>query len=475
MSPTTPSAATTGAGSWSTGPRNETSPAGRYDPCVTATKSPAILQSDLEDVGRFTEEFLKRLQFGQGVSLARATKNDLYFALARTVRQQLMSRWLETLNTQMQAKAKAVAYLSAEYLLGSQLDNALLASGLTETAEKSMESLGIDLNTLRAVEVEPGLGNGGLGRLAACFIDSLATMRIPAVGYGIRYEYGIFRQTFEDGEQVEQPDSWLANGSPWEFPHPEMRVQVRFAGHTEQYQDEDGTIRTRWEHGWEVSGIPYNYMVPGYRTGNVNTPAAVERARHPGLRPAGVQHRRLSAGGASAGLRREHQQGAVPGGFHAAGQGTPAAAAVLLRGLLAARLHRQHPAARLRPAPAAGTGDLPAQRHPSGDRHPGADAHPGRRARHRLGRGVGHLPAVFRLHLPHPAAGGTRGVAGRSAGPAAPPAPGDHLPDQRRVPGRAPGRPTPTTNCGSGGCRSSRSIPSGRCGWPTWPPSAAAR
>jgi starch phosphorylase len=238
---------------------------------VTATKSPAILQSDLEDVGRFTEEFLKRLQFGQGVSLARATKNDLYFALARTVRQQLMSRWLETLNTQMQVKAKAVAYLSAEYLLGSQLDNALLASGLTETAEKSMESLGIDLNTLRAVEVEPGLGNGGLGRLAACFIDSLATMRIPAVGYGIRYEYGIFRQTFENGEQVEQPDSWLANGSPWEFPHPEMRVRVRFAGQTEQYQDEDGTIRTRWEHGWEVSGIPYNYMVPGYRTGNVNS------------------------------------------------------------------------------------------------------------------------------------------------------------------------------------------------------------
>jgi len=246
-------------------------PAGRYDPCVPATKTPAILQSDLEDVGRFTEEFLKRLQFGQGVALARATKNDLYFALARTVRQQLMSRWLETLRTQMHVKAKAVAYLSAEYLLGSQLDNALLASGLTETAEESMQSLGIDLDSLRAVEVEPGLGNGGLGRLAACFIDSLATMRIPAVGYGIRYEYGIFRQTFENGEQVEQPDSWLANGSPWEFPHPEMRVRVRFAGHTEQYVDEAGVTRTKWEPGWEVSGIPYNYMVPGYRTGNVNT------------------------------------------------------------------------------------------------------------------------------------------------------------------------------------------------------------
>ncbi|MEP6562747.1 MAG: glycogen/starch/alpha-glucan phosphorylase, partial [Nakamurella sp.] len=232
---------------------------------------PAIVPSDLHDVDRFTEEFLKRLQFGQGVALARATKNDLYYALARTVRQQLMSRWLKTLDTQMHAKAKVVVYLSAEYLLGRQLDNALLASELTEIAEKSMAVLGIDLNSLRETEVEPGLGNGGLGRLAACFIDSLATMRIPAVGYGIRYEYGIFRQTFVDGDQVEQPDSWLALGSPWEFPHPEMGVKVRFAGDTEQYVDEDGVTRTRWNHGWEVNGIPYNYMVPGYRTGNVNT------------------------------------------------------------------------------------------------------------------------------------------------------------------------------------------------------------
>jgi starch phosphorylase len=238
---------------------------------VPEASRPAIVQSDLNDVEKFTQEFLKRLQFGQGVALARATKNDLYYALARTVRQQLMSRWLETLGTQMQAKAKVVAYLSAEYLLGRQLDNSLLASGLTEIAEKSMAGLGIDLNTLREAEVEPGLGNGGLGRLAACFIDSLATMRIPAVGYGIRYEYGIFRQTFVDGSQVEQPDSWLANGSPWEFPHPEMGVKVRFAGETELYEDADGVTRSRWNHGWEVIGIPYNYMVPGYRTGSVNT------------------------------------------------------------------------------------------------------------------------------------------------------------------------------------------------------------
>ena len=238
---------------------------------VTKTSRPAIVPSDLDDVERFTEEFLKRLQFGQGVALARATRNDLYYALARTVRQQLMARWLETVQKQMQAKAKAVVYLSAEYLLGRQLDNALLASGLTETAEQAIGNLGLDLQQIRDTEVEPGLGNGGLGRLAACFIDSLATLRIPAIGYGIRYEYGIFRQTFEDGHQVEQPDSWLTLGSPWEFPHPEMGVKVRFAGHTEKYLGEDGVERTRWNNDWEVIGVPYNYMVPGYRTGNVNT------------------------------------------------------------------------------------------------------------------------------------------------------------------------------------------------------------
>ncbi len=238
---------------------------------VTKSSRPAIVPSDLDDVERFTQEFLKRLQFGQGVALARATRNDLYYALARTVRQQLMARWLETVQKQMQAKAKVVVYLSAEYLLGRQLDNALLASGLTDTAEQAIGNLGLDMQKIRDTEVEPGLGNGGLGRLAACFIDSLATLRIPAIGYGIRYEYGIFRQTFEDGHQVEQPDSWLTLGSPWEFPHPEMGVKVRFAGHTEKYLGDDGVERTRWNNDWEVTGVPYNYMVPGYRTGNVNT------------------------------------------------------------------------------------------------------------------------------------------------------------------------------------------------------------
>ena len=228
------------------------------------------VQTVQHTVDGFVRQFLQELNMGQGVTLARSTVNDQYLALARTVRNYLMSRWLESSRRIFQARPKMVGYLSAEYLLGRQLDNALLATDLDQIAEEALKSCGINLTTLRSQEVEPGLGNGGLGRLAACFIDSLATMRVPSIGYGIRYEYGIFRQTFVDGAQVEQPDTWLALGNPWEFPHPEHSVRVDFGGHTEVFDDE-GVERTRWVPGWNVIGIPYNYMVPGYANGWVNT------------------------------------------------------------------------------------------------------------------------------------------------------------------------------------------------------------
>jgi starch phosphorylase len=240
---------------------------------VTETQAPAstgVITPD-HTVAAFTREFLRELNFGQGVTLERSTVNDRYLALSRAVRHYLMSRWIETLTRQRETQSKSVGYLSAEYLLGRQLGNALLATDLTEIAEESMANLGVDLDELRAQEVEPGLGNGGLGRLAACFVDSLATMNVPAIGYGIRYEYGIFRQTFVDGWQVEQPDNWLSLGAPWEFPHPEKAVTVGFGGSTEQYTDEQGRQRSRWHPAWNVQGIPYNYMVPGYRNGRVNT------------------------------------------------------------------------------------------------------------------------------------------------------------------------------------------------------------
>ncbi|NLE98108.1 MAG: glycogen/starch/alpha-glucan phosphorylase [Propionibacterium sp.] len=222
-------------------------------------------------VDGFVKEFLHELNSTQGVTLSTSSINDQYMALALTVRNYLMARWLETSKRASESSAKTVGYLSAEYLLGRQLGNALLATDLNKIAEEGLKQCGIELRQLRAQEVEPGLGNGGLGRLAACFIDSLATMNVDAIGYGIRYEYGIFRQTFVDGRQVEQADSWLTLGSPWEFPHPEAAVKVHFGGHTEQYTDENDVERTRWIPEWDVRAIPYNYMVPGYLNGRVNT------------------------------------------------------------------------------------------------------------------------------------------------------------------------------------------------------------
>lgn len=221
-------------------------------------------------VDGFVREFLLNLNMDRGVALSSATETDKYMALAATVRDYLVARWLEDQRRQRADPEKAVCYLSAEYLLGRQLDNNLLASGLTDIATEALAACGIDMDSMRAHEVEPGLGNGGLGRLAACFIDSLATLSVPSIGYGIRYEYGIFRQEFQDGEQIEKPDAWLALGSPWEFRHPEAAQTVSFAGHTETY-DDGGVIRSRWVPAWSVRAVPYNYMVPGYQNGRVNT------------------------------------------------------------------------------------------------------------------------------------------------------------------------------------------------------------
>lgn len=223
-------------------------------------------------VDGFVKQFLHELNYGQGVPLRTASLTDQYLALARTVRSYLMARWLETSRKRRAAPPqKMVGYLSAEYLLGRQLDNALSATELTEVATKAMAECGIDIDHLRQIEVEPGLGNGGLGRLAACFIDSLATLGVSSIGYGIRYEYGIFTQQFVGGRQVEEADNWLAMGGPWEVAHPEMEVPVHFGGHTETFVGEDGRERRRWIPAWGVLGTRYNYLVPGYHNGVVNT------------------------------------------------------------------------------------------------------------------------------------------------------------------------------------------------------------
>nr|WP_115924336.1 glycogen/starch/alpha-glucan phosphorylase [Calidifontibacter indicus] len=238
---------------------------------MSSERASGPVEAPDKTVEEFVAAFLNELNFGQGVLLSRSTINDQYLALARTVRQYLMAGWLETGVQRRESGRKTIGYLSAEYLLGRQLSNALLATDLQDIADEAMKQCGIDIAALRAQEIEPGLGNGGLGRLAACFVDSLATMDVPCIGYGIRYEYGIFRQTFEDNRQVEVPDSWLSLGSPWEFPHPERQVRVDFGGRTETYTDDQGRERSRWIPDWNVLGIPYHHMVPGFRNGTVNT------------------------------------------------------------------------------------------------------------------------------------------------------------------------------------------------------------
>ncbi len=213
---------------------------------------------------------LDNLFFHRGQALQTADPHDAYIASSITVRDLLMHRFRRTVDAVYEANPKFVYYLSAEYLLGRQFPQNLLYSGIGDLAEEAIAEYGPTIDNLIRLEREPGLGNGGLGRLAACYLDSLATLDIPAVGYGIRYEYGIFRQAFRDGWQVESPDEWLRFGNPWEFAHPSDAVEVQFGGHTESFIDPAGEYRVRWVPEERLYGEPYHTMVPGYETGTVN-------------------------------------------------------------------------------------------------------------------------------------------------------------------------------------------------------------
>ena len=233
--------------------------------------STAVDTSAELSVEQFKRDFLDSLRAVRGVDLDAASLVDCYHALAGTVRRYMLPRALDTRRAQVDSQGKWIYYFSAEYLLGSQLDNNLLNVELGALARQAMAELGLNFDDLRAVEIEPGLGNGGLGRLAACFLDSAATLSLPAVGYGIRYEYGIFRQTFVDGWQVERPDEWMLLGNPWELPHPELAVTVGFGGQVEAYTDERGRYRVRWRPARTLLGIPNYYLVPGYLSGTINS------------------------------------------------------------------------------------------------------------------------------------------------------------------------------------------------------------
>jgi glycogen phosphorylase len=213
--------------------------------------------------------FRNHMTHGVGRPLERSSLIDQYHALAAAVRDRLMDQWLETIETYRQKDVRVLGYLSAEYLLGPHLQNDLLNLDLTAQTDQALKSLGLDPNTIAAEEPEPGLGNGGLGRLAACFLDSLSTLDIPVIGYGLRYEFGIFRQEIVDGWQVEKADKWLEFGNPWEIPA-SMSMEVGLFGHTETYTDDKGAVRHRWVPGSKIKGIPFDTPIPGYKTRTVN-------------------------------------------------------------------------------------------------------------------------------------------------------------------------------------------------------------
>jgi starch phosphorylase len=219
----------------------------------------------------FKHAFLDNLLYVQGKTPALATNHDYYMALAYTVRDRLLQRWISTTTAYMRQGARTVAYLSAEFLMGPHLGNNLVNLGIYKEVCEVIGELGLDFDQLLGLEDEPGLGNGGLGRLAACFLDSMATLEIPSIGYGIRYEFGIFQQEIVDGWQVEKTDKWLRFGNPWEIPRPEWVVEVKLGGYTERYTDEHGRARVRWVPHKIVNGVPYDTPILGYRVNTANT------------------------------------------------------------------------------------------------------------------------------------------------------------------------------------------------------------
>ncbi len=214
--------------------------------------------------------FLSHLTRTVGRLLDVSTDLEQYHALAHVVRDQVMDNWIRTIQCYREEDVRVVCYLSAEFLLGPHLMNDLLNLGLTDACAKALESLGLSLQTLAEQEPEPGLGNGGLGRLAACYMDSMSTLGVPAIGYGLRYEFGIFRQELREGWQVEHSDKWLQFGNPWEIPVSDASCQVQFGGRTETFKGENGKLRWRWLPDHTVMGVPYDTPIPGFRNAVVN-------------------------------------------------------------------------------------------------------------------------------------------------------------------------------------------------------------
>lgn len=224
------------------------------------------------DVAAFKRAVANKLMFSVGKNPVAASQDDWLHATALAVRDQLVERWMTTTRAQYSQRLKRVYYLSMEFLIGRTFTNALLALELQDTVKQALADFGVDIEQIAEREPDAALGNGGLGRLAACFLDSMATLGVPGFGYGIRYEYGMFRQRIVEGQQMETPDYWLTRGNPWEFQRPEVRYRVRFGGHVQRRDGKNAPYgAARWVDTHDVLAVAYDTIIPGYGTQATNT------------------------------------------------------------------------------------------------------------------------------------------------------------------------------------------------------------
>ncbi len=233
-----------------------------------ATHLHARLQGDAESLKNL---IIDHLRYSLAKDKYSATKRDLFFAIALTIRDHLIGKWIQTQQQYYDADVKRVYYLSMEFLIGRTLENSLVNLGILENCRKAVHDIGFDLDLLIEMEADAGLGNGGLGRLAACFLDSMATLGIPGYGYGIRYDYGIFTQKIQEGFQFETPDNWLRYGNPWEFCRSEYLYPIQYYGRVVEYTDAHGRLHREWVDTQEVLAMAYDTPVPGFHNETVNT------------------------------------------------------------------------------------------------------------------------------------------------------------------------------------------------------------
>jgi len=232
----------------------------------------AVFNSDYlgTDKSSLKKSLANRLTFSAGKDQYTATPYDWFNVVAYVARDRLMERWMETMRSYYREDTKRVYYLSLEFLMGRSMTNSLINLDIYDECKEALADIGKDINEIEDQENDAGLGNGGLGRLAACFLDSLATLRLPGYGYGIRYEYGMFHQCIENGQQIEHPDNWLRYGNPWEFPRAEVLFPVMFGGHVVDFTDEHGKKQHHWVDTTEVMAMAYDTPIPGYATNTVN-------------------------------------------------------------------------------------------------------------------------------------------------------------------------------------------------------------